>query len=232
MSRDRIAGWPHGTPPRSTQLHGRGRLASIRESWFRDTLAPCIAPGRSAEGRRLHDGGMAASLTLSLDKLESVLRAARLSLAKGRVRSPCLRLPPAPVRRSHAAPKANSARSRWVRQEGAQAAWPVRAVSGDSALGAAWLILQHSHDPTWQSAAAGEPELLARSGELSQQECGLLSHRALEQRGLPQRYGTQRVQRNGRVVAAPIEDLAVWNAPRAKVGVLPVAEYVRKRANV
>ena len=123
--------------------------------------------------------------------------------------------------------RADSARTRWLRAAVAQRGWPTRSSPRDSAPTAAWLILQHSPDSAWQAAMLPELERLGRSGALPLPDLALLTDRILMHRGLPQRYGSQFNVVDGRLVAAPIEDLATLDARRAGMKLPPMAEYVK-----
>jgi hypothetical protein len=123
--------------------------------------------------------------------------------------------------------RADSARTRWLRAAVARNGWPSRTSAGDSAQQAAWLILQHSPDTAWQAAMLPDLERLAASGELPQADVALLTDRILVHRGQPQRYGSQFDMADGRLVPATVEDVAGLDARRARVGLPPMAEYVR-----
>lgn len=123
--------------------------------------------------------------------------------------------------------RTDSARTRWVRAAIGRHGWPLRAAAGDSAVQAAWLILQHTPDTAWQAAMLPELERLARTGELQPAGVAMLMDRVLVQRKQPQRYGSQFSVVNGRLVPDPIDDLARLDARRGSVGLQPMAEYVR-----
>jgi hypothetical protein len=126
-----------------------------------------------------------------------------------------------------AAMRADSARTRWLRAAVARDGWPTRASAGDSAPKAAWLILQHSPDTAWQAAMLPELERLGRGGEIPMPDVALLTDRVLVHRGQPQRYGSQFDIVGGRLVPAPVADLATLDERRASVGLPPMAEYVK-----
>jgi hypothetical protein len=123
--------------------------------------------------------------------------------------------------------RADSARSRWLRQTVATLGWPARTVVGDSAAGAAWLILQHSPMSEWQEEMLPTLELLTRRGEIAPSDLALFTDRVLVRRGQPQRYGSQFDVVDGRLVPAPVADLSQLDARRAGVGLPAMAEYVR-----
>jgi hypothetical protein len=129
-----------------------------------------------------------------------------------------------------AAMRADSARTRWLRAAIAKHGWPTRAGAGDRAQKSAWLILQHSPDTAWQAEMLPELEQLGRRGELPRADLALLIDRVLMQRGQRQRYGSQFTMANGRLVPAPVADLAGLDERRASMGLLPIAEYVKRLA--
>ena len=128
--------------------------------------------------------------------------------------------------------RADSARTRWVRAAVTQNGWPMRARVGDSASKAAWLILQHSPDTAWQAAMAPQLERLGRAGEFPRPDVALLIDRVLVNAGHPQRFGSQFHLENGRLVPAPVENLARLDEQRAGMGLPPMAEYVKMLAEL
>jgi len=123
--------------------------------------------------------------------------------------------------------RADSARTRWLQAAVARDGWPGRTSAGDSAQQAAWLILQHSPDTAWQAAMLPDLERLGRSGELPLADVALLTDRVLVHWAQPQRYGSQFDLTDGRLVPAPVADVAGLDARRASMGLPPMAEYVR-----
>ena len=127
---------------------------------------------------------------------------------------------------------ADSARSRWLRRAAAAYGWPTRTGAGVEAAHAAWLILQHSPWANWQAEMLPMLEQLAARGELPRPDLALLTDRVLKGRGEPQRYGTQFDLVDGRLVPAPIADLAGLDGRRAAAGLPPMAEYARMLAEL
>ena len=123
--------------------------------------------------------------------------------------------------------RADSARTRWLRAAVARHGWPARSSAGDRAQQAAWLILQHSPDTSWQAAMLPHLERLGRRGELPLADVALLTDRILVHRGQPQRYGSQFDMSDGRLVPAPVADVPGLDARRARMGLPPMTEYVR-----
>ncbi len=127
----------------------------------------------------------------------------------------------------HRMERADSARSRWLRAVVRVRGWPTRALVGDSASQAAWLLLQHSPSYDFQREMLPRLEQAAARGDLSRADLALLTDRVLVHDGRPQRYGSQFAVAGGRLVADPIDDLPRLDTRRAAVGLPPMAEYVR-----
>jgi len=109
----------------------------------------------------------------------------------------------------------------------AERGWPGRSLAGRDGAEAAFLILQHSPDTTFQAKMLPLLEKGVASGEVEGQHLALLTDRVAVHRGQKQVYGTQASVVNGRFVLDPIADSANVDARRAKVGMPPVAAYMR-----
>ncbi len=105
--------------------------------------------------------------------------------------------------------------------------WPTPATAGDSAVGAAFLIVQHSPDHDFQKRMLPTLQAAAARGDLSASEAAMLLDRVLRHDGLPQRYGSQFSLVNDTMVMDPVENMAALDSLRAAVGMPPIAEYVR-----
>lgn len=127
--------------------------------------------------------------------------------------------------------RADTARSVWLRRVVRDHGWPTRSSVGDSAVIAAWLILQHSPFNDWQSEMLPILERSTAAGELSRSELAVFTDRVLVHQGKPQRYGSQFDVVNGRLVPPRVADLPGLDARRAEVGLPPMAEYVRMLAD-
>ena len=123
--------------------------------------------------------------------------------------------------------RADSARSRWLRDAVKERGWPARSIVGDSAALSAWLILQHTPFHDWQENMLPTLEQLADRGDVRKADLAVFTDRVLVHRGQPQRYGSQFGTVDGRLVPEPIDDVAQLDARRAGVGLPPMAEYVR-----
>jgi hypothetical protein len=109
----------------------------------------------------------------------------------------------------------------------AERGWPGRSLVGSEATNAAFLIVQHSPDTTFQAQVLPLLEKAYAAGEAEGQQVALLTDRVAVQRGRPQVYGTQASVVNGRFKLNPIADSANVDARRAKLGMPPVAAYMR-----
>ncbi len=105
--------------------------------------------------------------------------------------------------------------------------WPTPATAGDSAVLAAFLIVQHSPDHDFQKRMLPTLQAAAARGDLSASEAAMLLDRVLRHDGLPQRYGSQFSLVNDTMVMDPVENMAALDSLRAAVGMPPIAEYVR-----
>jgi len=104
---------------------------------------------------------------------------------------------------------------------------PGRSLVGRDAADAAFLILQHSPDTTFQAKTLPLLEKAYAADDAEGQQVALLTDRVAVQRGQPQVYGTQAAVVNGRFKLNPIADSANVDARRAKLGMPPVAAYMR-----
>lgn len=108
----------------------------------------------------------------------------------------------------------------------AQVGWPTRALVGQRASNAAWLLVQHADlDPAFQKQCLPLLEKAAAAGEGAAKEVAYLTDRVLVAEGKPQRYGTQFHMVDGKLVPRPIEDEAHVDERRAAVGLGTLAEY-------
>jgi hypothetical protein len=109
----------------------------------------------------------------------------------------------------------------------AEKGWPGRSMVGRDGATAAFLIVQHSSDTTFQARVLPLLEKGYTSGDVEGQQVALLTDRIAVRRHQPQVYGTQASVVNGRFVLDPIADSANVDARRARVGMPPVAAYMR-----
>ena len=128
--------------------------------------------------------------------------------------------------------RGDSARTRWLQAFVASRGWPRRSTYGDSAVKAAWLIVQHSPDYAFQEQTLPLLEDAARDGEVSRADVAMLADRVAVHHGERQRYGTQFSLHDGQFVADPIADLKALDSLRSTAGLPPMKEYVEMMAKV
>ena len=109
----------------------------------------------------------------------------------------------------------------------AERGWPGKSMVGSDGAQAAFLIVQHSPDSAFQAKVLPLLEKGFAAGDVEGQHYALLADRVAVHRGQPQIYGTQASVVQGRFVLDPIADSANVDARRAKVGMPPVAAYMR-----
>jgi hypothetical protein len=114
----------------------------------------------------------------------------------------------------------------------ADAGWPAATLVGRDGVEAAWLLLQHSEDSTWQKTMLPVVDQAAAAGEIRRGDVALLTDRVLVRSGQPQRYGSSFSVVDGRLVADPIDDEDTVDSRRAAVGLPPMAEYARDLADM
>ncbi len=123
---------------------------------------------------------------------------------------------------------ADSANTAWLRGAVASHGWPAQSTVGREAASAAFLLVQHaSRDTAFQAAMLRELVTAFEHGEADGQSVALLTDRVAVHRGQPQVYGTQADMRDGRMVFEPIADSAGLDSRRARMGMMPIGEYVR-----
>ncbi|HEX2780959.1 MAG TPA: DUF6624 domain-containing protein [Gemmatimonadaceae bacterium] len=110
----------------------------------------------------------------------------------------------------------------------AERGWPGASLVGRDGEQAAFLIAQHAVlDTAFMAQVLPLVERAYAAGEAEGQQVALLTDRIARHRGRPQVYGTQASIVNGRFVLDPIADSANVDARRAKLGIPPVARYMR-----
>jgi uncharacterized protein DUF6624 len=122
----------------------------------------------------------------------------------------------------------DSANTSWLKGVVDAHGWPVKSRVGEEASHDAWLIVQHAvQDTAFQARVLGLMEPVASKGEVSGMDVAMLADRLAVHRGHHQYYGTQAKLDGGRVILEPIDDSAHVDERRAKLGLQPLAEYVR-----
>jgi hypothetical protein len=111
----------------------------------------------------------------------------------------------------------------------AEYGWPGRSLVGPNGAQATWLLVQHADDDrAFQERCLALLEAAVAAGEAEPSELAYLTDRVRCGAGLPQRYGTQMREHEGRYIPHPIEDEPNVDARRATVGLGPLAEYVAR----
>jgi hypothetical protein len=121
----------------------------------------------------------------------------------------------------------DSGNTAWLERVIAAHGWPGRTLVGADGANAAFALVQHARDTAFQAQVL---RLLVRAqaaGEVEGQHLALLTDRVAVTRGQPQVYGTQATIVNGRVVLARLADSSGVDARRQRVGLPPLAAYVR-----
>ncbi len=123
--------------------------------------------------------------------------------------------------------RTDSANTKWLKGVVQVHGWPGKSRVGPEAANAALLILQHTPDTAFRRETLGLIRRTVAAGEVDAQELAMLTDRVEVHAGRPQLYGTQATIMDGRVVLDPIVDSAQVDERRAKLGLMPLAEYVR-----
>ena len=114
----------------------------------------------------------------------------------------------------------------------AERGWPARTRVGAEAANAAFLIVQHSPSDAFQREMLPLLETAAAAGEASAADVAMLTDRVRTHEGRSQLYGTQFRIVDGALEPYPIEDADSLDVRRARVGLMPMAEYVKLLENM
>ncbi len=124
--------------------------------------------------------------------------------------------------------RTDSANTTWLKVYVARWGWPTSQQIGPEAVEAAFLIVQHAvHDTAFMRAMLPAVEAAYRRGDLNGGSVALLTDRIEVKSGHPQVYGTQLSLQNGRWVLDPIVDSPHVDERRRRMGLPPMAEYLR-----
>jgi hypothetical protein len=125
--------------------------------------------------------------------------------------------------------RVDSSNTAWLKSYVAKWGWPTAAQVGKGALDAAFLIVQHAtEDTAFMRSMLPAITDSYRRGELDGNAVAMLTDRVEVKAGRLQIYGTQLSNRDGRWVLDPLIDSAHVDERRAKMGLLPLAVYLRK----
>lgn len=107
-----------------------------------------------------------------------------------------------------------------------QEGWFLRSRYGDQAATAAFHIVQHSDQSLWRRFLP-TLEPLVETGEVEGEAYAKMFDRLALSEDRPQRYGTQFICANSRLVLAPLEDEGEVEARRAEMGITtPLSIYL------
>jgi hypothetical protein len=124
--------------------------------------------------------------------------------------------------------RTDSANANWVKEYVARWGWPTSEQVGKEAVKSAFLIVQHAvHDTGFMRAMLPHIEQAHQRGDVDGGAVALLTDRLEVKAGRPQIYGTQLSLRDGRWVLDPLADSAGVDARRKRMGLMPLAEYLR-----
>jgi len=112
-----------------------------------------------------------------------------------------------------------------VREIISEFGYPVISLVGKKASHWAWLVIQHSdHDVGFQESCLELMES-APGGEVAKANIAYLVDRVRENRGLPQIYGTQFVEKNGKLDVWQVENLGELDKRRKEMELNSFEEY-------
>ena len=125
--------------------------------------------------------------------------------------------------------RTDSANTTWLKTYVARWGWPTAAQVGRDNVESAFYIVQHAvHDTAFMRAMLPAIEQAHHRGELKGDAVAMLIDRVEVKAGRPQIYGTQLSLKDGRLVLDPIADSASVDTRRQRLGLLPLAEYLRR----
>ncbi len=106
-----------------------------------------------------------------------------------------------------------------MRQIVAQIGWPNVSKVGRDASTAAWLLVQHAdHDVDFQNICLELMNTEEEGGEVSKKDIAMLTDRVKVNQNIPQIYGTQFRQIDGKHVPKEIENMEGLNERRLSMG--------------
>jgi len=123
---------------------------------------------------------------------------------------------------------ADSANTTWLKGYVQRWGWPTVTQVGNEAVNCAFLIVQHAvHDTAFMRAMLPAIQESYQRGDLDGGAVAMLTDRVEVKAGRPQIYGTQLSLKDGKWVLDPLADSAGVDARRRKMGLPPLAEYLR-----
>jgi hypothetical protein len=122
----------------------------------------------------------------------------------------------------------DSLNTRWLKQLVQRRGWPTRSAVGPDGANAAFVLIQHAdRDTAFQAAVLTLLAQAVSNAEADGQALALLTDRLAVARGHLQVYGTQADLTDGHVVIKPIADSLNVDERRTRIGLPPLAIYVR-----
>lgn len=121
----------------------------------------------------------------------------------------------------------DKANTKWLKGVVEKQGWPTASRVGKDGAHAAWLLVQHAdHDPKFQRLCL---DLMTKlpADEVSPTDLAYLTDRVLLAEGKNQLYGTQIYEVNGKWEARSLEDPEHVDERRKKLGLQPLAEYIK-----
>lgn len=117
----------------------------------------------------------------------------------------------------------------WLKAQVQKSGFPTVAQVGEQGMSAAFLLVQHAdRDPAFQASVLQTLKSRGNDKGIKNSDFALLTDRVLRALKKPQRYGTQfdpDPAHSGKMVMAPVEDEAHLDERRARMGLLPIADY-------
>jgi hypothetical protein len=122
----------------------------------------------------------------------------------------------------------DSSNTAWLKAYVARWGFPTSDQVGREAVEAAFLIVQHAvQDTAFMRSMLPAIEQAHARGDLKGEAVAMLVDRVQVHEGSPQTYGTQISLHDGRWVLDPIADSAHVDERRARMGMPPLAQYLR-----
>ncbi|MGD2040829.1 MAG: hypothetical protein PVH11_08385 [Anaerolineae bacterium] len=106
-----------------------------------------------------------------------------------------------------------------------QYGWPGYSLVGEDGSDAAWVLIQHSDDLSFQKRCLELLTKAADQDEADWRHVAYLTDRVLVAQGKAQIYGTQFRPEQGRMVPFPIQDEEEVDVRRKSLGLSPLEEY-------
>jgi len=115
----------------------------------------------------------------------------------------------------------------WLKDVVSRHGWPGKSLVGSKSAHSAWLLVQHADsDREFQQTCLTTMEALPE-GEVEARDIAYLTDRILVGCGKKQKYGTQTNFKDGKAVAAPIDDEDHVDERRKALGLEPLEEYLK-----